>query len=88
MKTFWTIILGQQFKIYTDHRNINCKPFNDDILLKYRLILKGYGAEIKYIRNNINIVTGALSRFPINDNQKAKQESKYIKDIVSKIYNS
>ena len=34
------ILLGQQLKIFTDHKNITCKNFNTDNLLSWRLILE------------------------------------------------
>ena len=48
MKYVWTILLGQQLKMYTDHKNITCKMFNTDIVLTCRLILEGYGPKIEY----------------------------------------
>ena len=39
LKEFRTILLGQQLKIFTDHKNITCKNFNTDIILWWRLVL-------------------------------------------------
>ena len=38
LKEFRTILLGQQLKIYTDHKNITFKHFNTDSVLRWRLI--------------------------------------------------
>ena len=42
LKGFCMILLGQQLKIYTDHKNIMCKNFNTDRELRWRLILEYY----------------------------------------------
>ena len=40
LKEFRTILLGQRIKIYTDDKNLMCKNFNTDRVLRWRLILK------------------------------------------------
>ena len=54
-------------------------------MLRWRLINEEYGPYIEYIQDNKNIVTDALSRFPINDNQETTHESNYKKEIASEI---
>ena len=49
LKGFRTIFLGKILRIYTDHKNLICKHFNTDIVLRWRLILEEYGPDIKYI---------------------------------------
>ena len=49
-KEFRIILLGHQFKIYTNHKYINRKVLNINILLRWRLTLEEYGPEIKYIQ--------------------------------------
>ena len=34
LKSFRTILLGQQLKIYTDHKNLTCKNYNTDRVLR------------------------------------------------------
>ena len=46
-------------------------------MLRYILILEYYGPEIEYRKVDKNIVTDALSVFPINGNQDTTQESTY-----------
>ena len=49
LKGFCTILLGQQLKIYTDHKNLTCKNFNTDCVLRWRIILEEYSLGIEYI---------------------------------------
>ena len=41
-----TILLGQILRIYTDNKNRTCNNFNNDILLRCRLIIEEYGPDI------------------------------------------
>ena len=40
LKEFRTILLSQKFKIYTDRKNLTCKNFDTDRLLRWILILE------------------------------------------------
>ena len=42
LKELHTILLGQQWKIFTYHKNLGCKNFNTDSVLRWRLILEEY----------------------------------------------
>ena len=79
LKEFRTILLGQILRIYTDHKNIVCKHFNNDRVLRWRLIIEDYGPYIEYIKGDKNIVADALWRFPVNRNQETTQDSTYKK---------
>ena len=61
LKEFRTILLGQQFKTFTDHKNLTCKNFNTNHLLWWRPILEEHSPEIEYIPVKKNIVEVALS---------------------------
>ena len=52
LKEFRTILPGQNLRIYTDNKNLTCKSFNTDRLLRWRLILEDYGPDIEYIKCN------------------------------------
>ena len=56
------ILLGQQLKILTEHKNITCKNFNTNRLLWWRLILEGCSTKIEYISGEKNIFVDLLSR--------------------------
>ena len=40
LKEFFTIVFGQQFKIFTDQKYIAFKNFNSDSSLRWKLILE------------------------------------------------
>ena len=40
LREFKTILLGQKLRIYNHHKNITCKFFNTDRVLRWRIILK------------------------------------------------
>jgi len=62
LKEFRNILLGQQIRVYTDHKNLTYQTFNTDRVLRWRLILEEYGPELIYIKGERNIVADALSR--------------------------
>ena len=71
LKEFRNILLGQQIKIYTDHKNLTYKHFNTERVMRWRLILEEFSPELIYIKGENNIVADALSRLDIqltNDN--------------------
>ena len=74
LKGFCTILLGQELKFYTDHKNLTCKNFNNNLVLWWRLILEEYSPDIEYIPGKKNIVADALSQLHINVNQETTHE--------------
>ena len=82
------ILLGQQLKIYTAHKNITCKKFNNYCILRWRLILKEYSPDIEYIPGTKNIAADVLSQLTNNGNQNTKHESVYTMETMSELYNS
>ena len=46
LEEFITILLGQELIIYTDNKNLICKNFNTDRILRRRLILEEYDQNI------------------------------------------
>ena len=86
MKEFRTILLDQRLKIYTDHKNLACRNFNTDRLLRWRLILEEYSPDIEYIKDEKNIATDALSRLPNNGNQESIHEKMYTTETMSELY--
>ncbi len=66
LKEFRNILLGHEIEVHTDHKNLTCKHFNTDRVLRWRLILEEYGPDLKYIKGENNIVADALSRLNLN----------------------
>ena len=48
--TFRTILISQEMRIYSDHKNLTCNNFNTDRVLRWRLIIEEYGPNIEYIK--------------------------------------
>ena len=70
LKEFHNILLGHQITVYTDHKNITYKFFNTERVMRWRLILKEFGPELKYIKGENNVVADALSRLEKSPNQE------------------
>ena len=57
LKQLCIILLGQQLRVYTDHKNLTGKNFNNNRVSRWRLILEEYGTEIKYTPGVKNMVS-------------------------------
>ena len=79
-------MLGQRLKIFTDHKNVTYKCFNNYCLLQGRLILEEYGPYIQYILGDKSITEDAISRLPKEGIQTSTYESKYTTEIMSGLY--
>ena len=80
------ILLGQQLKICTDHKNLTCKKFNTDRVLRWKLILEEYGPDIEYIPGEKDIAADTLSRLPSNRNQETTHDSTYLTEKMLELY--
>ena len=78
LKEFRNILLGQQIKVYTDHKNLTYKTFNTERVMRWRLILEEYGPELIYIQGNKNIVADALSRLELVDSPKPLEPEMHV----------
>ena len=75
LKEFRNILLGHKITVYTDHKNLTCKNFNTERVIRWRLVLEEYGPELKYIKGEHNVVADALSRLDMikEEDQEPKQ---------------
>jgi hypothetical protein len=63
LKEFQNILLSHRIIVHTDHKNLTCKNFNTERVMRWRLLLEEYGPELHYsIKGKNNIVTDALSQ--------------------------
>ena len=62
LKEFRNILLGHKIVVHTDHKNLTCKNFNTERVMRWRLILEEYGPTLEYIKGERNVVADALSR--------------------------
>ena len=60
--------------VYTDHKNNTFTKFSTQRVLRWRLILEGYGVHFQYIPGVTNTLADALSRLPIAERQDIIQE--------------
>ena len=65
LKEFKNILLGHRIVIHTDHKNLTCKNFNTERVMRWRLVLEEFGPELLYIKGEDNVVADALSRLPM-----------------------
>ena len=73
LKEFKNILLGQQLRVYTDHKNLTYKSFNTDRVLRWRLVLEEFSPELVYIKGENNVIADALSRLDKVDSKKEKK---------------
>ena len=66
LQEFRNILLGQNIKAYTDHKNLTYKNFNTERVMRWRIVLEEYGPELIYIKGEANIVADALSRMEMD----------------------
>ena len=56
--------------VYTDHENLTYNCFDTERVMRWRLILKEFGPELKYIKGEKNVVAEGLYRLEMSDNQE------------------
>jgi transposase InsO family protein len=70
LKEFRNILLGQQTTVFADHKNLTCKNFNTERVMRWRLVLEEFGPDLQHIKGERNVVADALSRLEIDDDQE------------------
>jgi hypothetical protein len=65
LKEFRNILLGQQIKVFTDHKNLTHENFNTERVLRWRLLLEEFNPKLVYIKGAHNVIADALSRLDI-----------------------
>ena len=84
LKEFRNILLGQQIKVYTDHKNLTYVHFNVERVMRWRLIIEEYSPELIYLKGESNIVADALSRLELtpskNDTETDLHDIYYLAD--------
>jgi hypothetical protein len=69
-KEFRNILLGQQTTVFADHKNLTCKNFDAERVMRWRLVLEEFGPDLQHIKGERNVVADALSRLQIDDEQE------------------
>ena len=75
LKEFRNILLGHKIVVWTDHKNLTCKNFNTERVMRWRLVLEEYGPELRYIKGESNTVADSLSRLPIDKKLAVKEQA-------------
>ena len=83
MKGFRNFLLGQGLKLFTRNKNITCKKFSTDRVLRWRLVLEEYIPNIEYIPRSKNIAADDLSQFTNVVIQKTTYNSTYTTKTMS-----
>ena len=65
LKEFKNILLGQQIRIFTDHKNLTYKTHNSSRVMRWRLTIEEFSPELIYIPGETNIVADSLSRLDV-----------------------
>jgi len=74
LKEFRNILLGQQIIVYTDHKNLTYKVFNTEHVMRWRMIAEQFGAELRYIQGEKNIVADTLSRLDLEPSLETESD--------------
>ena len=70
LKEFRNILSGHQITVYTDHKNLTYNFFYTERAMRWRLILEEFGPELKYIKEENNVVADTLSCLEKGPNQE------------------
>ena len=81
LKEFRNILLGQQIKVYTDHKNLTYVNFNVERVMRWHLIIEEYLPELIYLKGENNIVADALSRLELISPKNQQQIQQHSHDM-------
>ena len=84
LKNFRSMLLGQQLTVHTDHKNLTYPhtKFSSDRVLRQRLVIEEFGAEIVYFPGEKNVVADALSRLSSSAQELSNFEECFMKKRV------
>ena len=92
LKEFKNILYGQEIRVYTDHKNLTCKTFNTERVMRWRLLTEEFGPEFIYIKGQENVVADSLSRLeklenPINEKDLNSHELAELYNVEKDVNN-
>lgn len=72
LREYKTMLKGQRIMIYTDHKNLTyaCTDHTSDRVLRQRLIIDEYGANLVYVKGEHNVMADAPSRLDMGRGER------------------
>ena len=67
LKEHHNVLLGHEIEVFTDHKNLTCKTFNTERVMRWRLSLEEFGPKLTCVKGANNIVADALSRMRLSE---------------------
>eukprot|EP00957_Ditylum_brightwellii_P073049 5551272-Ditylum_brightwellii.AAC.1 len=61
LKEFKNVLLGQQIRVYTDHKNLTYKSFITARVIRWCMVLEDYAPDLSYMPSNMNVAADSLS---------------------------
>jgi cleavage and polyadenylation specificity factor subunit 1 len=72
LKEFRNILLGQQLRIWTDHKNLTYATYNSERVMRWRLVIEEFSPKIVYIKGEKNDAADALSQLEYDQEKDIK----------------
>ena len=84
LKKFCSILLGQIIQVWTDHKNLTYDntDFSSDRILRQRLVIKEFGAQINFVSGVNNEVADVLSRLDTQVNELQNMQECFLNKRV------
>ena len=60
LKEYRNILLGHKIEVFTDHKNLVCKHFTTECVMRWRLILEEFGPTLTHTKGENNAVAETL----------------------------
>ena len=69
MKAYCNIPLGHEIVVHVDHKNLVCKTFNTEHVMRWHLLIEEFVPELRHIKGELNIVADVLSRLELKEEE-------------------
>ena len=77
LEHFRHILLDNEIKVYTDHKNLTYAGtnFNSDHRIRQRLLIEEYSAELIFVAGNLNVVADGMSRLDLETSPETEHST-------------